>query len=117
MANEEDTIFQIDDIAVNVADEDVEQMLEESVEHAFEDMNARRLTEVQFKSKELAEALETVITHYQKLMTEEELKTLPQLLTTLQEQLQSDDIKALKQLNETIDQHTQSIANRIVENL
>jgi len=117
MANEQDTLYQVDDIAVNVADEDVEQMLEESVEHAFEDMNARRLTEVQFKSKELAESLETVITHYQELMTAEEKETLPKLLEELRTQLQSDDFKQLKRLNEQIDQHTQSIASRIVESL
>jgi molecular chaperone DnaK len=42
--------------AVDVDDAAVQQMVEESVEHAFEDMDARRWVEAKLKARELAEA-------------------------------------------------------------
>ncbi len=116
-SDESDTLFQIEDIAVNVADSDVEQMIEDSVEHAFEDMHARRLTEAKLKSKELSSALETVFQHYGNLMTQEEETELPALLSELNQAIENDDLPALKALNKTIDQKTLGIASRITEQL
>jgi molecular chaperone DnaK (HSP70) len=42
--------------AVNVDDADVQQMVEESVEHAFEDLAARRWIEAKLKASELISA-------------------------------------------------------------
>ena len=44
--------------AVDVSDEAVEKMLEESLEHAFEDVNERIFTEAKLKSDELLPALQ-----------------------------------------------------------
>ena len=43
--------------AVDVSDEAVERMLEESVEHAFEDVNERVFTEAKLKAEELLPAV------------------------------------------------------------
>ncbi len=49
--------LQIESAAVDVDDESVESMISESVEHAFDDMNARIWTEAKLKSEELLPAV------------------------------------------------------------
>ena len=43
--------------AVDVSDEDVEKMIDESLEHAFEDVNERMFTEAQLKANEMLPAV------------------------------------------------------------
>ena len=47
--------------AVDVSDEAVEKMLEESLEHAFEDMNDRIFTEAKLKADELLPAVRNAL--------------------------------------------------------
>src|SRR5204863_7530451 len=47
--------------AIDVSDEAVEKMLEDSLEHAFEDMSDRVFTEAKLKSDELLPAVSTAL--------------------------------------------------------
>jgi len=54
----EDRILRIESAAIDVADVKVEQMVSDSVEHAFSDLNARIFHESKLKAEEMLEALE-----------------------------------------------------------
>jgi molecular chaperone DnaK len=60
-ATQRDVILEIENTAVDVADEKVERMISESVDHAFEDMNERIWTEARLKAEELLPAVDQAL--------------------------------------------------------
>jgi hypothetical protein len=61
-ATNTDTTLEIRGTAIDVEDERVEQMIAESVDFAFEDMNERIWTEAKLKAEELLPAVEAALT-------------------------------------------------------
>lgn len=116
-ASNADKILEIQNTAVNVDDERVEQMIAESVEHAFEDMNERVWTEARMKAEELLPAVEAALAQFGDAVTPEETAAIQAAADQVKAALVSPehDARALKLANQTLDDATQELAVRLVE--
>lgn len=112
-----DTILKIESAAVDVADETVEQMVSESVEHAFADMSARVFTEARLKAEELLAAIGPALTEVGSVLDESELAEVKQAEAAVREQLDGEEENGaqLKAAVEHLDQATERLATLVVE--
>ena len=112
-----DTILKIESAAVDVADETVEQMVSESVEHAFADMSARVFTEARLKAEELLAAIGPALTEVGSVLDESELVEVKQAEAAVREQLDGEEENGaqLKAAVEHLDQATERLATLVVE--
>ena len=111
----EDVIIRIESAAVDVNEEAVEQMVEESVEHAFEDMNARVFTEAQLKAEELLPAVRAALAETGSFLSESEQKEIRLAERAVEQALTEGEANALKGAVERLDQATEALAARLVE--
>lgn len=116
-ASNTDTVLEIQNTAVNVDDERVEQMIAESVEHAFEDMNERIWTEARMKAEELLPAVEAALAQFGDAVTPQETAVIQAAADQVKAALAAPehDARALKLANQTLDDATQELAVRLVE--
>ncbi|MBB5038435.1 Hsp70 family protein [Prosthecobacter dejongeii] len=112
-----DTVLEIQNTAVNVDDERVEQMIAESVEYAFEDMNERVWTEARLKAEELLPAVAAALEQFGDAVTAEERAVIETAAAKVRTALEAPehDAKALKAANQALDDATQELAVRLVE--
>jgi molecular chaperone DnaK len=112
-----DTVLEIQNTAVDDDDERVEQMIAESVEHAFEDMNERVWTEAKLKAEELLPAVDAALTQFGDAVSEEERRVIEVAAASVRTLLNGSehDAKALKAANTALDDATQELAVRLVE--
>jgi molecular chaperone DnaK len=101
--------------AVDVSDEAVEQMIAESVDHAFEDMSERVWTETSIKSNELLPAVKSAMTLVGDQLTQEDRQQIESLVKAVNEALDSKDIQRLKSANAALDQGTQHLATLLID--
>ena len=111
----EDVIIRIESAAVDVNEEAVEQMVEESIEHAFEDMNARVFTEAQLKAEELLPAVRAALAETGSFLSEAEQKEIRLAERAVEQALTEGEANALKGAVERLDQATEALAARLVE--
>jgi len=116
-ATGQDTVLEIQNTAVDVDDERVEQMIAESVEHAFEDMNERVWTEAKLKAEELLPAVETALAQFGDAVSEDERGLIQASAADVQRLLVAEphDANALKKATAVLDDATQELAVRLVE--
>ena len=116
-ATNTDTVLEIQNTAVDVDDERVEQMISESVEHAFEDMNERVWTEAKLKAEELLPAVDAALAQFGDAVSDDERAIIESAAATVRALLHAADrdAKALKAANQAIDDATQELAVRLVE--
>jgi molecular chaperone DnaK len=116
-ATNTDLVLEIRSSAVDVDDARVEQMIAESVDHAFEDMNERIWTEARLKSEELLDAVEEAIKQCGGLLNEGELMRIQSGSAEVREAMSRSphDARALKAANQSLDDATQSLAVLLVE--
>jgi molecular chaperone DnaK len=112
-----DTVLEIQNTAVDVDDERVEQMIAESVEYAFEDMNERVWTEARLKAEELLPAVDAALTQFGDAVSEDERSAIMTAAEKVRLSLYAPehDAKALKSANQELDDATQELAVRLVE--
>ncbi len=101
--------------AVDVSDEAVEQMIEESVEHAFEDMNERIWTETKMKTNELLPSVETALALAGDELDAKERRHIEELANQAQQALNQQDTQKLRRLNKDLDEATQNLATLLME--
>jgi molecular chaperone DnaK len=112
-ATGEDTIIQLGNAAVNVDDIAVETMVNESVEHAFDDMAERVFTEAKLKAGELLPAVEAVLA--QGLALEDERAEIESAAAAVRAALTNGAANPLKAAVQRLDTATEALAARIVE--
>ena len=108
--------------AVDVDDAAVQQMVEESVEHAFEDLAARRWVEAKLKARELVEATRKGLddcageldTHYQARI-QETLRSVEEVLAAENPETKSGDPKQLQAACAALDEATQPLAELLMD--
>ncbi|MEM1082756.1 MAG: Hsp70 family protein [Verrucomicrobiota bacterium] len=110
-----DTVLEITAAAVDVEDEQVEAMVSESVEHAFDDMAERVFTEARIKAEELLPAVDAVLSQGEELVTEEEVASIRAAAAEVRELLESGDANRLKTAVQKLDRETEGVAARMVE--
>jgi molecular chaperone DnaK len=101
--------------AVDVSDEQVEAMIAESVEHAFEDYHARLLVETRLKSQEMLPAVRHALSLIGDQLSAEERGEILSLSAAVEAALASEDLDRLKAANAALDAGTQRLAAILLE--
>lgn len=101
--------------AIDVSDEAVEKMLEESLEHAFEDMSDRVFTEAKLKSDELLPAVRAALQKVGDQLTEEERTQIASATAEVEAALGAGEPHRLKRANAALDEATQRLATLLIE--
>ncbi|NBV23085.1 MAG: molecular chaperone DnaK [Proteobacteria bacterium] len=108
--------------AVDVADTEVQRMVEESVEHAFEDLAARRWIEAKLKAQEVLTAAQAGLAECAAELepaarepVEAALRELLAALATEQPATQTGDLPRLKAAHTTLDTVTQPLADLLMD--
>ncbi len=116
-ATNTDTTLEIRGTAIDVEDERVEQMIAESVEYAFEDMNERIWTEARMKAEELLPAVEAALEQLGSEITESESAEVREQAAQVRTLLDSadHDAKALKSATQKLDDATQTLAVMLID--
>ena len=110
-ATNTDSTLEISGTAVDVEDERVEQMIAESVEHAFEDMHERVWTEAKLKAEELLPAVDAALAQLGESAEVRECAAEVRRLLDSPEH----NAAALKSANQKLDDATQSLAVMLIE--
>ena len=108
-------IVEIKNSAVDVDDESVEKMVNESIEHAFDDMNERLFAEAKMKSDELIPAVEEGLKLLAEDLSSQEINEINLKLENLKKALKGNCPKDLKNANEALDKATEPLAVLIIE--
>ena len=116
-ATNQDTTLEIRGTAIDVEDERVEQMIAESVDFAFEDMNERIWTEAKLKAEELLPAVDTALAQLGDAISAEESANVLQHAAEVRRLLESadHDAKALKTATQLLDDATQTLAVLLID--
>ena len=101
--------------AVDVSDEAVEKMLEESLEHAFEDVNERVFTEAKMKAEELLPAVQKAMAQVGGQLDDHERAAIAAAVAAVERALAAGAAPALKQANAALDDATQRLATLLIE--
>ncbi len=101
--------------AVDVSDEAVEKMLEESLEHAFEDMSDRVFVEAKLKSDELLPAVRQALAQVGTELDTAELALIAQRVAEVEAALAAGAGQPLKRANTALDEATQRLATILIE--
>jgi molecular chaperone DnaK len=112
-----DTVLEIQNTAIDVADERVEAMIAESVEYAFEDMNERVWTEAKLKAEELLPAVTEALAQVGDLVAKEDLDMIRAAAAAVASALDSPqhDARALKSATALLDDATQTLAVMLMD--
>jgi len=108
-------VVEIKNSAVDVDDESVEKMVDESIEHAFEDMNERLFAEAKMKSDELIPAVEEGLKMLAEDLSLQEIDEIKLKLKDLKKELKGNCPKSLKRANDDLDKATEPLAVLIIE--
>ncbi len=101
--------------AVDVSDEAVEKMLEESLEHAFADMSDRVFVEAKMKSDELLPAVRQALAQAGPELTDDERTLIAQRMAEVEAALATGAGQPLKRANSALDEATQRLATLLIE--
>ena len=115
VATGRDTVLEIASAAVDVTDEAVERMVDESVEHALEDMNARVFAEGRMKAEDLLPAVEGALRDWGEEMEDEERERIEAARERVVVALRGEAAAELKGAVEELDGATEALAARLVE--
>jgi molecular chaperone DnaK len=108
--------------AVDVTDEAVEKMIEDSLEHAFEDLNQRRWIDAKNKAHEMIKATRHALSELGAKLNPVDLQNVTKGIQELESALLSEDPKTktgdltrLQKANALLDASTQSLATLLLE--
>ena len=101
--------------AVDVSDEAVEKMLEDSLEHAFDDMNDRVFTEASLKAAELLPAVRMALAQVGAALPETDRAEITRCAAEVENALAAGGAPGLKKAVASLDAATQHLAAILVE--
>jgi molecular chaperone DnaK len=101
--------------AVDVRDEDVEKMVAESVEHAFDDLAQRQWIETKRKSGDMLGATRKALAQVGNQIEPGEIKEIEALMGSVEKALESENLAELKAANTALDQGTQTLADYLMD--
>lgn len=115
VATGKDTVIDVGSAAVDVTESKVEKMVSESVEFAFEDMNARVFEEARMKANELLPAVEAALEQAGDFLEESEVEEIQAARDRVKVAIESREVPALKAAVEALDRATESLAAQLVQ--
>ena len=101
--------------AVDVSDQAVEEMIAQSVDHAFEDMNERIFTEARLKAAEMLPAVRAALDQLGEAVDGPSRESIAGLMAEVEAALASREVQRLKKANAALDEGTQHIASLLIE--
>jgi molecular chaperone DnaK len=101
--------------AVDVRDEDVEKMVAESVEYAFDDLAQRQWIETKRKSGDMLGATRKALAQVGALIVPAEVKEIEALMKNVEQALESQNVAELKAANAKLDEGTQALADLVMD--
>jgi len=101
--------------ALDVSDAAVEKMLEDSLEHAFEDVNDRIFIEAKMKSDELLPAVQKALAQVGAGLDEAERTLIAARVAAVEAAVAARAAQPLKQANAALDEATQRLATLLIE--
>jgi len=101
--------------AVDVRDEDVEKMVAESVEHAFDDIAQRQWIETKRKSGDMLGATRKALAQVGALIVPAEVKEIEALMHNVEAALEKENLAELKAANAALDQGTIALADLVMD--
>ncbi len=101
--------------AVDVRDEDVERMVAESVEYAFDDLAQRQWIETKRKSGDMLTATRKALAQVGDRIVPEEVKEIEGLMLAVEKALESGNLEQLRVANAALDQGTQALADFVMD--
>ncbi len=101
--------------AVDVTEARVEEMIAQSVDHAFEDMTERQWAEASIKSRELLEAVAAALPQAADALDEDTRLKIANGVATVEAALAATDLRRLKAANAALDNATETLAALLVE--
>ncbi|MEN8865487.1 MAG: Hsp70 family protein [Akkermansiaceae bacterium] len=115
VATGKDTVIEIGSAAVDVQEAKVEQMVSESVEFAFEDMNARVFEEARLKAEELLPAVGVALEQAGEFLNEVEIAEIQDARIRVEKAIKERKVAELKVSVEQLDDVTESLAAMLVQ--
>jgi molecular chaperone DnaK len=100
---------------VDVHSQAVEQMIEASVEHAFEDMSARQFAEAKIKAEDLLAAVDAGLSKLAGTLSDADRAEIDSLAAAVKAAIEQQSAPALKKANEALDQGTEHLAALLIE--
>ena len=97
--------------AVDVRDEDVEKMVAESVEYAFDDLAQRLWIETKKKSGDMLTATRKALAQFGAQIVDDEVKEIEVLMHNVEKALESENLAELKAANAALDKGTIPLAD------
>ena len=101
--------------AVDVRDEDVEKMVADSVEHAFDDLAQRQWIETKRKSGDMLGATRKALAQVGHRIVPDEVREIEALMQAVEKALESENVAALKAANAALDQGTLGLADLLMD--
>ncbi len=101
--------------AVDVSDEAVEKMLEDSLEHAFEDVNERVFTEARLKAEELLPAVRNAMALVGAALEASDRALIAARVEQVEQAVEAGAAQPLKRANAALDEATQGLATLLIE--
>jgi molecular chaperone DnaK len=101
--------------AVDVRDEDVEKMVSESVEYAFDDLAQRQWIEQKRKCADILTATRKSLAQFGDRIVPAEVQEIEALMLTVEKALESEDIHQLKAAYTALDEGTLPLADFVMD--
>jgi molecular chaperone DnaK len=101
--------------AIDVSDEAVEKMLEDSLEHAFEDVNDRIFVEAKLKADELLPAVRKALEQVGNELSDDERALVAQRVAEVEQAIAAGAAQPLKRAKAALDEATQRLATLLIE--
>lgn len=112
-----DTVLTIQRSTVDITETAVEKMIDESIDHAVEDMDGRLFTEAKMKADELLPSLEDALSLVGDQLEAEEQEQISQARQEVLTALEAEDGAALKKATEKLDEATEELASLVMQSL
>ena len=101
--------------AVDVRDEDVEKMVAESVEHAFDDLAQRQWIETKRKSADILGATRKELARVGHNIDPTDVREIEALVLAVEKALEGENLNEVKAANAALDKGTQPLADYIMD--
>jgi molecular chaperone DnaK len=111
----QDQIVEIRNAAVDVTESKVEEMISQSVDHAFSDMSERQLAEATLKSHELLDAVTAALPLAGDTLDAAARSQIASCTAGVSDALAAGDLRRLKAANQALDAATETLAAILVE--
>jgi len=111
----QDKVVEIRHAAVDVTEAKVEEMISQSVDHAFEDMTERQWAEAALKSRELLEAVAGALPQAGDALDGKARQRIAEGVLEVEAALAAHELRRLKVANAALDAATETLAAVLVE--